>query len=218
MTLCPNCGAQQPGDAKFCEECGSPFQPAPSNATYAGSSLPAAATHPPTVPASLSGEEGTKPLFCTRCGTQLESDSVFCHNCGAAVGSAARADVPAEVPVAGTHWGPPPTLRVVVGQHQVMLRFPKGKSELIWGRKDPLAHVNPDFDLTPFNGAALGVSRQHARVFYERGQLFIEDKGSTNYTQVQGRQLTPSTPQPLRSGDEIRLGRLVLVVFAERQS
>ena len=214
MTLCPNCGAQQPGDAKFCEECGSPFQPAPTIVTYAGSSLSAAVTHPPTVPAPLSGGEGNKPLFCTRCGTQLESDSVFCHNCGAAVGSA----VQAEVPVARAHWGPLPALRVVVGQHQVMLRFPQGKSEQIWGRKDPRAHVNPDFDLTPYNGAALGVSRQHARVFYERGQLFIEDKGSTNHTHVQGRQLTPSTSQPLCSGDEIRLGRLVLVVYIERQS
>jgi len=107
---------------------------------------------------------------------------------------------------------------VVVGQHQVMVRFPEGKTELIWGRNDPVAHVNPGFDLTPFNGAALGVSRQHARVFYERGQLYIEDKGSTNHTHVQGRQLTPSTPQPLRSGDEIRLGRLLLIVFVERQA
>ena len=214
MILCPNCGAQQPSDARFCEECGSPFQSAPSKVTYVGSSLPAAVTHPPTVPASLPGAEGSEPLFCTRCGTQLEADSVFCHNCGAAVGGGVRA----EVPMARTHWGPPPTLRVVVGQHQVMLRFPEGKTELIWGRKDPVAHVNPDFDLAPYNGAALGVSRLHARLFYERGQLFIEDKGSTNHTHVQGRQLTPSTPQPLRNGDEIRLGRLVLIVFVERQS
>jgi len=214
MALCPNCGAQQPSDAKFCEECGSPFEPVPSKVTYAGSSLSGAVTHPPTVPASLQGAEGSKPLFCTRCGMQLEADSVFCHNCGAAV----RGGVRAEVPVPRNRWGPPPTLRVVVGQHQVMLRFPEGKTELIWGRKDPGAHVNPDFDLAPYNGAALGVSRQHARLFYERGQIFIEDKGSTNHTHVQGRQLTPSTPQPLRSGDEIRLGRLVLIVFVERQS
>jgi hypothetical protein len=218
MTLCPNCGAEQPSDAKFCEECGSPFQAAPSKATYAGSSLSVGVTHPPTVPASLQGAEGSDLLFCTRCGTQLEADSIFCHNCGAAAGGGVRTEAPAEVPVARTHWGPPPTLRVVVGQHQVILPFPEGKTELIWGRKDLVAHVNPDFDLTPYNGAALGVSRQHARLFYEHGQLYIEDKGSTNHTQVQGRQLTPSTSQPLRSGDEIRLGRLVLIVFVERQS
>ncbi len=218
MPLCPNCGAQQPTDAKFCEECGSPQQPALSKAANAGSSLPSAVTHPPTVPASLRGTEGSKLLFCTGCGTQLEADSIFCHNCGAAVGGGARAEVPAEMPVALTYREPPPALRVVVGQHQVMLRFPEGKTELIWGRNDPVAHVNPDFDLTPFNGAALGVSRQHARVFYERGQVFIEDKGSTNHTHVQGRQLTPSTSQPLRSGDEIRLGRLVLIVFIEHQA
>jgi len=218
MPLCPNCGAQQPTDAKFCEECGSPLQQALSKVAFAGSSLPAAVTHPPTVSASLRGMEGSKLLFCTVCGTQLEADSMFCHSCGAAVGDGARAEVLAEMPVAQSYREPPPVLRVVVGQHQVMVQFPEGKTEQIWGRKDPAAHVNPDLDLTPFNGAALGVSRQHARVFYERGQLYIEDKGSTNHTHVQGRQLMPSTSQPLRSGDEIRLGRLVLIVFVERQS
>jgi len=214
MILCPNCGAQQPGGAKFCEECGSSLQPTPAEVTYAGSSFPAAVTHPPTVPASPAGAEASEPLHCTSCGTLLEADSVFCHNCGAAVGGGARA----ESPIARPHWGAPPTLRVVVGRHQVMVRFPEGRTELILGRNDPPAHVNPDFDLTPYNGAVLGVSRQHARLFYERGRLFIEDKGSTNHTHVRGRQLTPSTPHPLRSGDEIRLGRLVLVVFVERPS
>ena len=143
---------------------------------------------------------------------------MFCHSCGAAVGGGAPAEVLGEMPAVQTYRDPPPALRVAVGQHQVMLRFPEGKTELIWGRKDPVALVSPDFDLTPYNGAALGVSRQHARVFYERGQLFIEDTGSTNHTHVQGRRLTPSTAQPLRSGDEIRLGTLVLIVFIERQS
>lgn len=216
MPLCPDCGAQQPGDAKFCEECGFPLEQALPKVANAVGSLPAA-PHPSTVPATLSGAEDSDLLFCTHCSMQLEADSVFCHNCGAAVGGGVRAGAPAETPVARTRWGPP-TLRVVVGQHQAMLRFPEGRTELIWGRKDPVTHVDPDFDLAPYNGAALGVSRQHVRVFYERGQLFIEDKGSTNHTHVQGRQLTPSTPQLLRSGDEVRLGRLVLIVYVERQS
>ena len=130
MPLCPMCGALQLSDAKFCEECGS-FLPQPP--AGAGSSLSAAATHPPTVPASHQGPEGGKPLYCTHCGTQLEADSVFCHNCGGAVeGGAIAAGAPAGGAAVPTKWGQPPVLRVVVGRHQMMLRFPEGKTEFLF--------------------------------------------------------------------------------------
>jgi len=218
MPLCVNCGAQQPADAKFCDECGSPLRESPTRVAYAGSSLSVARTHPPTVPASLQGSAPKLSPTCARCGTSLEADSAFCHHCGAPVEGQAASPQPSVTPPPPQTWEALPELRVVVGQHQATVRFPRGKSELVLGRNDPLAKVYPDFDLTPFSGAVLGVSRRHARIFYEQGQLYIEDNRSTNHTHVQGRQLAPLSPHPLHSGDEVRLGRLALVIFTQSSS
>jgi len=213
MPLCRNCGAQQPLEAKFCDECGSRMRETPLRVAYAGSSLSAAKTHPPTVPASLQGRVPETNPTCGSCGTTLEPDSAFCHHCGAPAGTSAA---PArERATEVQSWIPLPELRLVVGQNQATVRFPRGKSELVLGRNDPMAGVFPDFDLTPFNGAMLGVSRRHARLSFEGGQLYIEDNASTNHTHVQDLQLAPHAPHPLNSGDEVRLGRLVLVIFIQ---
>src|SRR3954454_24526394 len=55
------------------------------------------------------------------------------------------------------------------------------------------------------------LSRVHARVFRDAsGQLMIEDLGSTNGTFVNGARI--GAPQPLRSGDEVRVGQTTLSV------
>ena len=51
------------------------------------------------------------------------------------------------------------------------------------------------------------VSRNHARVWVEGGQLFIKDLGSTNGTWVGMVRLQPGVPPPLRTGDVIQLTR-----------
>jgi pSer/pThr/pTyr-binding forkhead associated (FHA) protein len=48
------------------------------------------------------------------------------------------------------------------------------------------------------------VSRDHARIFCEGEQLFIEDLGSTNGTFINGKRV--SKPAQLRSGDLVSLG------------
>ncbi|MDO4261403.1 MAG: zinc ribbon domain-containing protein [Eubacteriales bacterium] len=65
---CLSCGAQMPGEAKFCEKCG----------------------------CSL-GESSVSPdLTCTVCGAHLESDMKFCAKCGSAVGNAQDEDLSAQ--------------------------------------------------------------------------------------------------------------------------
>ncbi len=51
------------------------------------------------------------------------------------------------------------------------------------------------------------VSSQHARVWMDGAQLFIKDLNSTNHTWVEGVQLEPGVPYPLRCGDVIQLTR-----------
>jgi DNA-binding winged helix-turn-helix (wHTH) protein len=59
---------------------------------------------------------------------------------------------------------------------------------------------------------APSVSRQHARLTIADGQAVIEDLGSKNGTWVGPVEVTG--PTPLRNGDEIRLGSLVVTVYA----
>ena len=59
---------------------------------------------------------------------------------------------------------------------------------------------------------APSVSRQHARLTVSDGHAVIEDLGSKNGTWVGPVEVTG--PTPLRNGDEIRLGSLVVTIHA----
>lgn len=57
------------------------------------------------------------------------------------------------------------------------------------------------------------VSGRHARLaVHPDGTLVVEDLGSTNGTEVNGRRIVPGTPRPLAVGDEVVLGRVRVVV------
>src|SRR5262245_34927294 len=49
------------------------------------------------------------------------------------------------------------------------------------------------------------VSRRHARIFYEHGDYFLEDLGSTHGTDHNGRKLTKGEKRLLRDGDSIAI-------------
>lgn len=53
------------------------------------------------------------------------------------------------------------------------------------------------------------MSRAHAAIGYDGAEFFVQDLGSTNGTRVNGRR---EEKAPLRSGDEVQLGRLALAV------
>ena len=91
-----------------------------------------------------------------------------------------------------------------------VLDFPPGKTEIVVGREDPVSGVFPEIDLTDHGGDEGGVSRRHARIFVEGGQIKVEDLNSTNYTHINQQRLTPGQPHPLNDGDVIRFGRVKL--------
>jgi pSer/pThr/pTyr-binding forkhead associated (FHA) protein/CheY-like chemotaxis protein len=68
-------------------------------------------------------------------------------------------------------------------------------------------------DLTRSNAVDNGVSRVHARLHYENDTFYIEDMNSVNGTYVNGDPLKPGVKVPLKSADEIRLGRLRLYAY-----
>jgi DNA-binding winged helix-turn-helix (wHTH) protein len=76
--------------------------------------------------------------------------------------------------------------------------FPLAEGENVIGRA-PDAQIFID---------APSISRQHARVIVTNGEASLEDAGSKNGTQLNGKRLTE--PAVLRDGDEIRAGAIAL--------
>jgi pSer/pThr/pTyr-binding forkhead associated (FHA) protein len=52
------------------------------------------------------------------------------------------------------------------------------------------------------------ISQLHARVFFDNGQVFVEDLGSTNGTFLNRKKVTSATP--VRRGDRIQAGKAIL--------
>lgn len=85
------------------------------------------------------------------------------------------------------------------------------------GRRDPATGTQPDVDLSAYSGYRLGVSRKHAIIRLTNEQLEILDLGSSNGTSVNGARLVAHQPHPLRDGDEIMLGKMMIrVLFQAR--
>jgi len=93
--------------------------------------------------------------------------------------------------------------------------FPVVGPEAQIGRWDADNGIFPDIDLDQHDPEAK-VSRRHARIIAESGQYNVEDLGSTNGTFVnRGRRLIPGKRQPLRSGDELIIGKTFLKFIIE---
>lgn len=80
------------------------------------------------------------------------------------------------------------------------------------GRADLRAGIHPTIDLTPHNGALLGVSRFHAEITLVNGSFHIKDMGSTNGTRINDTKIPPYRLIPFKSGDAIRLGHLNIII------
>lgn len=83
------------------------------------------------------------------------------------------------------------------------------------GRTDPKRNIYPDLDLTADGGLDAGVSRMHAALQVQDGEVMIVDLGSSNGTRVNGVELLPNRPQPLHDGDELELGALQIRVYLD---
>lgn len=76
--FCPECGAKNADDARFCESCGTPLEPTP----VGGSDN---AAPPPTEAIAPQAQGGPA---CPQCGAGNEPDAGFCESCGAPLGGA----------------------------------------------------------------------------------------------------------------------------------
>lgn len=170
-------------------------------------------------------------LFCENCGTNLATGDQ------AAVGTrdlrngeaaqspkaqTARLDegevkdeaVSSAVRSAGsTVFEPGMSLRVEIEGGSKPIVVQPRNDDLILGRRDPTTGATPEVDMTPYAGYRMGVSRRHASLRLKDKQLNLWDLGSSNGTFLNGSRLTPHRPYPVRDGDEVRLGQMILRIF-----
>lgn len=80
MTICPTCGAQNPDNAVFCDECGASLK---SSAIQTVIQPPANVVQPAPLAVAMPNAKN-----CPVCGAPAQPGGLFCENCGAALASA----------------------------------------------------------------------------------------------------------------------------------
>lgn len=89
---------------------------------------------------------------------------------------------------------------------------------VVIGRVDPDTGLRPDIDLSAFGAYENGVSRRHASIVLWNRSLCLVDEGTPNGTFLNEERLVPRDPYPLKYGDYVRIGRLVLEITLDYQA
>ena len=162
--------------------------------------------------------------FCPICKHKNPFDAKQCHFCGAHLESR-----PAPVTTA-TGLDSQPDLVIETSYHlEQLARLPadalmlfvmneqqpeiiRNTEKVVLGRNvagDPPVTC----DLSPYNAAELGVSRQHALITFDGGSCTVADLGSTNGTWLNENRLIPQKRYLTYSGDLVRLGNMQIFVY-----
>lgn len=163
-------------------------------------------------------------IKCSDCGTLQEEGALFCSECGGFL-LVEEGKATAVLPFSEFANRPPPPplteekLTPVDKAEDILLVVPSSRrrfklmaqNELHIGRAS--ADLVPEVDLTDDDGAEKGVSRLHAKIQIVQEGIMLIDLNSTNGTLLNNYRLSPYEPYPLRSGDEIRFGDLLVHLF-----
>lgn len=185
------------------------------------------AVHPP-VDAPPPAERGNT-IQCPKCRRIVPATEVFCPTCGTflqdGIASAFKTIRLEEEPntFKPDYFGATSTLVLFVrhNKNQYRIQPQSFKREIIIGRSDGSAPVTPDIDLANQDAGKLGVSRMHLSLHYDpdNNTLSVTDLRSSNGSFVNNQRLHSHEVRVLRTGDELRLGKLVLgVIFQHPQN
>lgn len=155
---------------------------------------------------------------CIVCATENMPGALLCANCSTPLitlpTATHRIDQPESVLVPR-----PAAIRL---PHTARLRFvvqnaedrpvemPLQDTDCYIGRGMPESQLL-SLNLVSYCSQNEGVSRLHAALVYEDGFLYIRDLNSTNGTFVNGLKVVGDVP--LRDGDELRFGLLILHIY-----
>lgn len=156
---------------------------------------------------------------CPGCGQEYRFGELICSKCGLLFHNELRTNRLEDVAVAdlerNKRIGVAITdqfrpLNVLIADQMIEMPF---AAVMVLGRSnDSPGAESVDFDLSPYNALEKGVSRNHARITRDRELIHVTDLGSTNGTFLNGFRLVANQERILRSGDELMLGRLKVVV------
>ncbi len=188
------------------------------------------AAEPPPQPASSPPASAAAPaeadeviwINCPHCGKTNQRHEVFCYACGqllepvkGAYDTRLLSEKTVE-PLDSEFFGPESVLvlRVRGSTETFESRPQKSDHEIIIGRSTKGSVLAPDIDLSNKQATDLGVSRLHLSISYDapHNAILIADLGSANGSYLNGQRLMAREVRVLRHGDELRLGKLVLMV------
>jgi hypothetical protein len=158
---------------------------------------------------------------CPHCGASNPAHSKYCYSCGQLLAAidlsqTERLFEDEEDPASFGHLS---SLVITVRGFEdrpVVLDVPANQAMLI-GRSDPSSPKVPDIDLAPFSAKQHGVSRIHAMLQRLDRSLTLTDRGSVNYTYINGEKIYPNEVRVIRDGDEVRFGRLTTRLTFKRE-
>lgn len=157
-------------------------------------------------------ENVTNALYCNQCGTYLledeikKTDPLDTEETG---WLGITADLERGSPPRPDHT--PVAIRLKIGPEKREVELPLDKPLLI-GRTDEDADIFPEIDVTDDIAPDKSVSRRHAVITKTENKVMIEDVGSINGTFINSRKLTPFVTEPLKNGDTLQLGTLLIEV------
>jgi hypothetical protein len=159
------------------------------------------------------------PIICPNCQHRNEEGAEICAKCG----NRLVTTLPVEPKPADTTMPTLPHDKTSLGSSStgvITLLIPgysdpivlEQTADISLGRAMP-NEMPPTVDFTRFEGGLLGVSRRHALIRSREDGCFVQDLNSTNGTWLNENKLAPFQFYPLRGGDQLRLGNLIVFVY-----
>lgn len=139
-------------------------------------------------------------ILCRECGHRNLAAWKYCEKCGAEIVTT-QSDEPEQAP--GMYF------KLLKSSQRI--EFPGNKTSFLIGRQDAENDIFPEIDLTPLGAQNFGIGRRHAKITLQGTEVFIEDLNSVNGTLVNRVKISTEKPQQLKDGDEVRLGKLILI-------
>ncbi|MFX1475241.1 MAG: FHA domain-containing protein [Promethearchaeota archaeon] len=193
---CPKCGAENIAGSSTCENC--------------GEELPSAAPSGPGLapePSEPVAEPSSDVETCANCGAERIGENAFCAKCGKPFpgsGPTEPDEEPEPTPEPTVEPSPAAGIRgvleittnggeIIIDQDEVRL----GRNEIRDAAKQPVPETQYEYI------SRVKADKEQFRIIREGDEFFIEDRGSSNGTQLNGQQIRGQGRQPLRDGDKI---------------
>jgi hypothetical protein len=227
MPKCPNpeCGHDNVGGTQFCEMCGEELEIPDSG----GTSVAAGDTIfcPECDAANDAGN-----VACEACGADLPGQNISAPQEEEPASTepdipaidpaqeeelthASAAAAPDSAPAPDAEPGPklePGQVKLSVEQGMVTgKQYVLGDVEMLVGREDEDEEIYPDIDLDDQDEGF--VHRRHATLRFDNGQLTVTHEGGANKTRINNRPIPDNQAMPLKLGDKVSFGKVVLRVL-----